>query len=113
MIANTPVPSVNRGDLVEFGIPKDKKDLRKGFVSLDMAEQVLTDSKGGKKKASGTKLIPNENPAGAGLVDGSILAFRFKSQRNLEMKEWGDENLQLPADPEWNVELPRYDDEEE
>lgn len=98
---------------MEFGLPQDKKDLKQGFISLDMAEQVLMDGKGGKKKANGKKTTPNENPAGAGLVDGSILAFRFRSQNDVEMEEEGDDEATSPEDPGWNVELPRYDDEEE
>jgi hypothetical protein len=108
------VPSPDQGNQVEFGIPKDKKDLKKGFVSLGLAEQVLADGKGGKKKATGNKAIPNENPAGAGLGDGSILAFRFKSQEDMEMKEdAGDDEAQIPDDTRWHVELPRYDEENE
>ena len=97
---------------MEFGTPKDKKDLKKGFTSIDMAEEELLDGKGGKKKASGNKAMPNENPASAGLVDGSILAFRFRSQNEAEMEEDEDE-ARIIDDLGWNVEVPRYDDEEE
>jgi hypothetical protein len=113
-IADTPVPSPDQGDQVEFGIPKDKKDLKKGFVSLDLAGKVLADGKGGKRKSGGNKSAPTENPAGAGLVDGSILAFRFKSQADVVMQEEEDDDeVNGPDDPGWNVELPRYEDEEE
>jgi hypothetical protein len=112
-IGGISVPSPDQAHEVEFGIPREKKDLKKGFVSLEMAEQVLMDSKAGKKKASGEKATPNENPAGAGLVDGSVLAFRFKKEDDVDMKEEGDDEAQLQEDPGWNVELPRYDDEEE
>ena len=110
-IADTSVPPPDRGDQVEFGIPKDKKDLKKGFISLEMAEQVLMDGKGGKKKVSGSKAMPSENPAGAGLVDGSILAFRFQPGDGVVMKGGPEDDSQLPDDPEWNVELPRYEEE--
>jgi hypothetical protein len=112
-IGGISVPSPDQAHEVEFGIPREKKDLKKGFVSLEMAEQVLMDSKAGKKKASGEKATPNENPPGAGLVDGSVLAFRFKKEDDVDMKEEGDDEAQLQEDPGWNVELPRYDDEEE
>ena len=112
-IAGVSVPPAECADQVEFGIPKDKKDLKKGFISLDIAEQVLMDGKGGKKKANGNKATPNENPAGAGLGDGSILAFRFRSQNDVEMEEEGDDEARSLDDPGWHVELPRYDDEEE
>ncbi len=112
-IANTPVPSPDREGQVELGIPKDKKELKKGFVSLEMAEQVLLDSKAGKKKVNGKKAMPNENPAGAGLVDGSTLAFRFRSDKEVHMKDEGDDEAEVLDDPGWNVELPCYDEEEE
>jgi hypothetical protein len=112
-IAGISVPSPDQAHEVEFGIPREKKDLKKGFVSLEMAEQVLMDSKGGKKKASINKATPNENPAGAGLMDGSVLAFRFKQEDDVDMKEERDGEAQLQEDPAWNVELPHYDDEEE
>lgn len=99
--------------MVEFGIPLEKKDLKKGFVSLEMAEQVLMDGKGGKKKVNPHKAMPNENPAGAGLVDGSILAFRFRPDNDVEMKEQSGDEVQVVDDPGWNVEIPSYDDEED
>lgn len=112
-IADAGVPSPDRGYQVEFGVPKDKKELKKGFVSLEMAEQLLMDSKGGKKRVNGNKAIPNENPAGADLVDGSVLAFRFRPEIEADIKEEGDDDVKLPDERGWNVELPRYDDEEE
>lgn len=112
-IGETRVPPPDQADLVEFGIPKDKKDLRKGFVPLEMAEQVLIDGKAGKKKAGGNKAAPIENPAGAGLADGSILAFRFKSGYDMQTEEKGDDETDIADDRGWNVELPRYDDEED
>lgn len=79
-----------------------------------MAEQVLMEGKGGKKKLNGNESAPNENPVGAGLVDGSILAFRFKPGADVDMNEGEDgDEAQVYADPGWNVELPRYDDDEE
>ena len=111
-IAGVSVPSPDCGDQVEFGQPNDRKDLTKGFISLERAEQVLLDSKAGKKKAIGSKATPTENPAGAGLVDGAILAFRFRSLSNVEMEEEEEDEPRIPNDPGWNVELPRYDDED-
>lgn len=113
-IADVLVPSPDHADQVELGIPKEKKDLKKGFVSLEMVEQMQIEVKGGKKKASGDKALPSESPAGAGLVDGSILAFRFKQHTDIDIHgDDGDDEAQIPVDPGWNVELPRYDDEEE
>ena len=112
-INDTSVPAPDQGDQVEFGIPRNKKDLKKGFISLEMAEQVLGDSKGGKKKVNGNKAMPSESPAGAGLVDGSILAFRFKQGEDMDMEDAADDEAQVPNDPGWNVELPHYDEEDE
>jgi hypothetical protein len=112
-IADSSVPPPEQGELVEFGIPKNKKDLNTGFVSLDMAEEILAESKGGRKKVNGDKTVPREDPAGAGLVDGSVLAFRFRSENDTGLKDEDDDEAQVLADPGWNVELPRYDDEEE
>lgn len=98
---------------MDLGIPRDKKDLKKGFVSLEAADQTHMEVKGGRKRASGNRATPSENPAGAGLVDGSILAFRFKpvADINIQVDDGGDE-AQIHLDPEWDVELPCYDEEE-
>lgn len=107
------MPAPDQGDQVEFGIPTNKKDLKKGFIPLDMAEQMLGDSKGGKKKVNGNKAMPSGSPAGAGLVDGSILAFRFKQGEDMDIEDAANDEAQVPNDPGWNVELPHYDEEDE
>jgi hypothetical protein len=111
------VPLLDQAQRVEFGVPKNKKDLTRGFVSLDTAEEGLADSRGGKKRANADKAASRETPAGAGLVDGSVLAFRFKPEHDVgpedEDDDKDDDEAQVPADPGWNVELPRYDDEED
>lgn len=104
-IADEPVPPPDRWGQVEFGIPKDKKDLKKGFVSVEVAEGV-------KKKGSGNKAVANESPGSTGLVDGSILAFRFRSQNKVKSEEDHDEDSARIDDQGWNVEMPRYDDDE-
>jgi hypothetical protein len=111
------VPPPNQAGRVEFGVPKNKKDLARGFVSLDTAEEELADSKGGKRKVNGDSAAAKETPAGAGLVDGSVLAFRFKSEDDVGQEDAGEDGdsdeAQVPADPGWIVELPRYDDDED
>jgi len=113
-IADSSVPPPDQAERVEFGVPKNKKDLTRGFVSLEMADEVLADSKGGKKRVNGDRTAPKETPASAGLVDGSVLAFRFKPEHDVGPEDDDDDNDNDEAlDPGWNVELPRYDDEED
>lgn len=84
---------------IEFGVPRDKNDPSKGWVALKIPEVEDGDTKGkGVKKGS----VLNENPLGAGLKDGAMLAFRFAKAA----EEGG-----MDVDDEWDVVIPSYDDE--
>ena len=86
-------------EAIVFGLPVDKNDLSKGWVPLDIPEVSDTDTKGkGVKKGS----VLNQNPLGAGLKDGAMLAFRFKPD-GLDM---------LELDVEWDVVIPTYEDDD-
>jgi hypothetical protein len=105
-IAGVAVPDPDCGHLVEIGLPRDKRDLKKGFISLDKADRLIMDGKGQKKKTGGNQALPRESPAGAGLVDGSTLAFRFRSGSEIEEVDENDDQR------EWIIELPRFEEEE-
>ena len=86
---------------IEFGVLRDKNDHSKGWVALKIPEAEDGDTKGkGVKKGS----VLNENPLGAGLKDGAMLAFRFAKAA----EEGG-----IDKDDEWDVIIPSYDDEVE
>jgi hypothetical protein len=77
------------------------------------------DVKGGKKPVGGKKSVLNESPAGAGLGDGSMLAFRFRTKpkedalaQEEDDDDDDDDEMGIEDDPGWNVILPIYDDDE-
>ena len=71
----------------------------------------IADTKAGKRKVGGQKSVLNENPAGASLGDGSMLAFRFGPKGNSRAPAKDD--VEIEEDPGWNVVLPSYDDDVE
>ena len=80
-------------------MPKDKNDPSKGWVALKIPEVEDGDTKGkGVKKGS----VLNGSPLGAGLKDGTMLAFRFTK---------GASEDEMDLDDEWDVIIPSYDDE--
>ena len=82
-------------------MPKDKNDPSKGWVALKIPEVEDGDTKGkGVKKGS----VLNGSPLGAGLKDGTMLAFRFTKRSK-------DDDMDV--DDEWDVIIPSYDDEPE
>ena len=91
---------------VIFGVPKEKNDLTKGWVGLDIPEVEVEDGMGSKKKVGGKKSVLNASPLGAGLKDGAMLAFKFKKD-GAKMDEDG---LNL-YDSNWDVVMPSYEDE--
>ena len=58
----------------------------------------------GDKKTKGIRKgsVLNESPLGAGLKDGTVLAFRFRE---------GDDDDEGDDDFEWDVVIPSYDDD--
>ena len=82
-----------------LGVPMDKYNMNKGWVNLEIPEFDESDTKKkGVKKGS----VLNEHPLGAGLVDGDMLAVRFRKAPTDEME----------LDDDWEVTLPNLDDEE-
>lgn len=88
----------------------DKNRIEKGWVDLvieepEDEERTITLPKGVRKS------VLNGSPLGAGLKDGGMLAFRFRS------KSKGDDNDSLEEgdddDGGWDVVMPRYEEEEE
>ncbi len=96
-INGNPLPS--DPDEIEFGVPRDKNDISKGWLPLKIPEVEDGDGKGkGVKKGS----VLNESPLGAGLKDGAMLAFKFTN---------GIAEDAMDLDDEWDVIMPSYDDE--
>ncbi|KAI9773110.1 MAG: hypothetical protein M1840_008231 [Geoglossum simile] len=107
-------------DLV-LGVPIDIYDLHKGWVKLLIPEPPKTKS----KRPSGRGVF-NETVHAAGLKDGNILAFRLRTERERERAKRGtdgedmrmedegeevDEKGEEKEEEEWNVVVPKYDDE--
>lgn len=87
---------------IMLGVPVDKLDPSKGWMNLEIPEVEDGDTKGkGVKKGS----LLNQNPLGAGLKDGAMLAFKFKKA------EAGVGHDDVEMDDDWNVIIPSYDDE--
>ena len=75
--------------LVEFAVPADRHNPSKGWTPVEIPEEKM-------KVKMGRKMVANDSPEGAGLKDGSMLAFRFRKEgEDVEMDE-----------VEWKVELP-------
>lgn len=86
---------------IELGVPVDRSDPGKGWVSIESkiaAPEDEEDSKG-KSKASDDTILA------AGLKDGHSVAFRF-----IEPSAESSEELD---NSRWDVILPSFDDEEE
>lgn len=91
------VPLPSDPEAIVFGVPIDKNDISKGWLPLKIPEVEDVDTKGkGVKKGS----VLNENPLGAGLKDGAVIAFKFNEG------DGGD-----GMDEEWDVVMPSFDDE--
>ena len=84
-----------------LGVPIDKNDPDRGWVNLRIPE--IEDENEESKKSKGVKKdsVVNSSPLGAGLRDGAMLAFRFKT----------DEDEDDMVDGVWDVVIPSYDDE--
>jgi hypothetical protein len=104
-----------------LGVPIDPYDLHKGWVKLLIPEPPKNKS----KRPSG-KGVFNATVHAAGLKDGNILAFRLRTEREREKAkrdtdgedmrmedegEEGDEKEKEEEEEEWNVVVPKYDDE--
>lgn len=86
-------------EAIVFGVPIDTNDIDKGWVPLEIPEVSDTDTKGkGVKKGS----VLNQSPLGAGLKDGTMLAFKFKDPDSQDI---------MDLDDDWDVVIPAYDDE--
>ena len=89
-----------------FGVPVDKNDASKGWVRIDIPAHEVEDNTGSKRKIGGKKSILNASPAGAGLKDGGMLAFKFRQNDAMVDEDGLDMN-----DNDWDVIMPSYEDE--
>lgn len=71
-----------------LGVPVDKNDISQGWVQLEMQPGK------GEERSGKSNTIFNESPMGAGLKDGSMLAFKFEGEKE-----------------DWDVIMPSYDEE--
>jgi len=78
-----PLPS--DPDDVILGVPIDKNDPDKGWVNIRIPEAKEDDEEGHKSKKVKRDSVVNTSPLGAGLKDGSMVAFRFKTDEEDDM----------------------------
>ena len=84
-------------------IPSEVREEENSDEDAEGGESKVKKGRGKKKKmlnGGGKKSMLNASPAGAGLKDNSVLAFRFRGGEG--------EN---EAEEEWNVVVPAYEDE--
>ncbi|KAL8701719.1 MAG: hypothetical protein Q9201_004751 [Fulgogasparrea decipioides] len=98
-INGDPLPSKSE-DLM-FGVLIDKNDPSQGWVGLEIPEVEDDAGKRGNTKNS----VLNKTPLGAGLKDGSVLAFKFRG-----VESSGD-GMDID-DGHWDVIMPSFDDED-
>lgn len=104
---------------IELGVLADRRDASKGWVDLLLRAQDLAAGKTAKKAVGGKKNVLNNSVEGAGLVDGSWVAWRARTSGAKDEKvvtdEDGDavvvdiEEVEVP----WDVVIPRYEEDEE
>lgn len=83
----------------------DKNRIEKGWVDLviqepEDQERFISLPKGVRKS------VLNGSPLGAGLKDGAMLAFKFRSASN-------DDDDMEEGDDDWDVVIPSYEEGEE
>lgn len=118
VIPNSTLPLPTDPEDFELGLLADKKDPSKGWIPLEIKERELTGPKGVKSKVGGKKSVLNESPLGAGLTDGSWVAYRVKAgPKEPDDKDAaesdGTPDVEIDEDPGWDVVLPSFDDEVE
>lgn len=94
---------------IELGVPVDKSDLEKGWMRLATDMPGEEDDGAAKKATAKSKSI--DTLQGAGLLDGSSVAFRFRKPTEAAVGDELDTDLEL-NDPGWDVVIPSFDDEE-
>lgn len=105
-VNGTPLP-LSSEDII-LGVPIDKKRIDKGWVSMEIPDIGDDQTPESKSKARRKSTVFNAHPLGAGLKDGDMLAFKFRTEGL----------VQRPADEidfddgDWDVILPSYDEED-
>ncbi len=98
-VGGQPLPT-NPNDVL-LGVPINKNEPSAGWTDLEIPQVEDDTRKKGPKKSG----VLNASPAGAGLKDGSVLAFKFRSEAP-DADELG------MGDNQWDVIMPSFDDEE-
>ncbi|KAL8693305.1 MAG: hypothetical protein Q9224_003780 [Gallowayella concinna] len=88
-------------DNVIFGVPADTDESNGQWIELEIPEPEDDTRKKGAKKPD----VLNATPMGAGLKDGSVLAFRFRDEAT-DADDLAEDKLT------WDVIMPNFDDEE-
>jgi hypothetical protein len=104
---------------IELGVLADRWDASKGWVDLLLRAQDLATGKTAKKAVGGKKGVFNNSVEGAGLVDGSWVAWRVRTSGAKDGEIVTDEDGDAvvvdieEVEVSWDVVIPRYEDDEE
>lgn len=93
-----PLPS--DPDDVILGVPIDKNDPDRGWVDIHIPEAKEDEEEAHKSKKVKRDSVVNSSPLGAGLKDGSMVAFRFKRDEEDDLTDEG-----------FDVVMPVYEEE--
>lgn len=89
-----------------LALPIDKKDISQGWQEFQTRESdtngAVDEENEEKGKKAAKKSLKIDCPAAAKMKDGTVFAFRFRTGDDDEDEE-----------PEWDVVLPNYDEEED
>ncbi|KPI38849.1 uncharacterized protein AB675_5771 [Cyphellophora attinorum] len=110
---STSLPSSPDG--IELGVLVDKKDASRGWTLLDSSTAATPKSTTKSKAKAATSKDDPDTPAGAGLADGSWLAYRVKkegSSDDVSVDENGDVVVDMEGDQGWYVVLPSFEEDE-
>jgi hypothetical protein len=108
-----------RADSIEFGVLADRRDASKGWIPITVRAQEIATGKNAKKPVSGKKNASNNSVEGAGLVDGSWVAWRVRTngaeEETIRTDEDGDVEIVVEGEEDlgWDVVIPKYEDDEE
>ena len=87
--------------------PNDLQNIDKGFTSVtDKVGDIITGNENvGRKKAGQPELkLKEATPKAAGLRDGSVVAYKFRTDL--------DDDYDPALDEDWDVMMPSYDDQD-
>jgi hypothetical protein len=104
------VPVPNDPSEIEFGLPRDRNNLEKGWRKLKPPPQQNGDAR--RQGAGKRSTAITDSPQGADMRDFQAVAFRFRKTSAAGEQTGEDDELAMEIDdPGWDVLISKYDDE--